>query len=170
MADPTAFDFIDAGAKIAAVGGVLWGVWRGVQLLRLARDQKGIELHEADRVAKTEEAKFWLELRARFDEHKDIHVMLRNNQWPDEPEDMPWPELEAYLGLMEHCQVMIKNGLLDFQTYNEIYGYRLVNVVQSPSIRQKLQAERAGWKNLLKLYERICEARQLHPQIRAEPS
>lgn len=163
MPEPTLFDFIDAIAKIFAAGGVLFGVWRGTQHLKLSREQKELELEKADRAAKAEEAKFWLELRARFDEHKSVHVMLRNSEWPDS--DRPWPDLEAYLGLMEHCEVMIKKGLLEFETFDDIYGYRVLNAVGPPSIREKLEAEKGGWRNFFALYAKVCDRRGQTPQL-----
>lgn len=158
MPEPTFFDFIDAIAKIFAVGGVLFGVWRGTQHLRLSREQKAL-------ASKTEEAKFWLELRSRFDEHKSIHVMLRNDEWPDKPDKKLWPELEAYLGLMEHCEVMIKNELLRFETFDDIYGYRVLNAVFPQSIQKKLEAEKGGWRNFFALYMKVCQRRGVKPLL-----
>ena len=170
MAEPTLFDYIDAIAKILAAGGVVFGVWRGTQHLRLSREQKKLELRKADRASKTEEAKFWLELRSRFNEHKNIHIMLRNNEWPENSKDQPWPELEAYLGLMEHCEVMIHKGLLDFETFDDIYGYRVINAVAPHSVQKKLEEEKSDWHNLFALYAKICQKRGLTPVLNSPSS
>jgi hypothetical protein len=153
---------IDAIAKIVAAGGVLFGVWRGTQHLILSREQKVLELKESERVSKTEEAKFWLELRTRFNDHHTVHVMLRNGEW-EKVEEKPWPELDAYLGLMEHCEIMICNELLDFKTFNDIYGYRVLNAVGYESIRDKLEKHKDSWTNFFSLYLRICKKRGQEP-------
>ncbi|HTA46082.1 MAG TPA: hypothetical protein VK789_26740 [Bryobacteraceae bacterium] len=70
---------------------------------------------------RTNRARFWLDLRQRFAEQDAVHRRLRpggawaNPSGPASPEE--WADLEAYMGLFEHCEVMIDQGLIDSKTF-----------------------------------------------------
>jgi len=93
---------------------------------------------------KTNRARFWVDLRDRFARHDEVQRRLRpgglwaNGKGPEIPED--WASAEAYMGLFEHCEVMLKQDLIDESTFREIYAYRLSNIVANETIRrEKLQ-------------------------------
>ena len=69
-------------------------------------------------------ARFWLDLRDRFAKH-DVDRRLRpGGAWTDGsgPATLEeWAEVEAYMGLFEHCEVMLKQRLIDEKTFREIY-------------------------------------------------
>ncbi len=109
---------------------------------------------------KTNRAKFWLDLRDRFGKHDDVHRRLRpGGAWsagsgPATSED--WAGVEAYMGLFEHCEVMLQQGLIDELTFREIYAYRLNNIVANDLIRrEKLQRLASGWLRFLALLSRM---------------
>ena len=110
---------------------------------------------------KVSRAGFWLELRKMFAEHKDLHLKLRKKEWPDKEGSCPgeeedWPALEAYMGLFEHCEAMLGQGLIDWPTFKAIYGYRVENIIRNPWIvREKLIRRRYGWKKFLHLVEKM---------------
>src|SRR6266446_3531197 len=62
-------------------------------------------------------ARFWLDLRDRFSKYDSVHRRLRpGGAWaegagPTTAEE--WAELEAYMGLFEHCEVMLEQRLID---------------------------------------------------------
>ncbi|HEX8130513.1 MAG TPA: hypothetical protein VF527_15535 [Pyrinomonadaceae bacterium] len=110
--------------------------------------------------AKISRADFWLELRKMFAEHQEIHLKLRNGELSVTDENFPgeddWSRLEAYMGLFEHCQVMLNEKLLDWNTFNDIYGYRILLIVNNPLIvREKIINRRSGWKKFIGLLERM---------------
>lgn len=105
-------------------------------------------------------AQFWLELRKMFHEHKDVHTKLRDGgEWaadgsgPSNPAE--WANLEAYMGLFEHCERMMDEGLLDIKTFKSIYEYRIHNIVSNSIIYQaKLIDEVAYWTDFIALMKR----------------
>jgi hypothetical protein len=111
---------------------------------------------------RVDRAQFLLELRKMFHEHRDVHVKLRpggdwtlNGDGPNSSEE--WASIEAYMGLFEHCEIMIKEKLLDTNTFKSIYKYRIENIVNNEKIHnEKLINERDLWLNFIALRER-CE-------------
>lgn len=108
----------------------------------------------------TNRAMFWLDLRDRFSRHEEAHRRLRpggawtNGKGPETVED--WASVEAYMGLFEHCEVMLSERLIDERTFREIYAYRLRNIVANNAIRQtKLRELASGWQRFLGLLERL---------------
>jgi hypothetical protein len=109
---------------------------------------------------RTNRAKFWLELRSAFALHDDVHRKLRpggiweNDAGPNRPEE--YAHVEAYMGLFEHCEIMLSQRLMDEATFREIYRYRLENLVANKWVREeKLCRRPAGWKRFIVLLERI---------------
>jgi hypothetical protein len=109
---------------------------------------------------RTNRAKFWLELRSAFAKHDDVHRNLRpggtwaNDAGPDTPEE--YAQVEAYMGLFEHCEIMLSQRLIDEVTFREIYRYRLENLVANTWVREeKLCRRSAGWKRFIALLGRM---------------
>jgi hypothetical protein len=110
--------------------------------------------------ARTNRAKFWLDLRAAFAKHDDAHRNLRpggkwaNDQGPTSPEE--FAQVEVYMGLFEHCEIMLAQKLIDERTFREIYCYRLQNLVANSWVReQKLCQHPDGWKRFIALLQRM---------------
>jgi hypothetical protein len=111
--------------------------------------------------AKTNRAMFWLELEKMFKSHDQVHLNLRTGgKWangisgPTNAEE--WSALEDYMGLFEHCEIMIKMKLIDASTFKDIFLYRLHNIVNNQSIvNAKLRKEAKCWGNFLNLLERF---------------
>src|SRR5262245_39441327 len=36
-----------------------------------------------------------------------------------------WKDVESYMGVFEHCNILINQGLIDLQSFSNIYGYRV---------------------------------------------
>jgi len=109
---------------------------------------------------KTNRAKFWLELRGAFAKHDDVHRKLRpGGEWSESrgPSNTDeYHQTEAYMGLFEHCEIMLSQDLIDEPTFREIYRYRLVNLVDNQWVRdEKLRLRPDGWKNFIALLKRM---------------
>jgi len=109
---------------------------------------------------KTNRARFWLDLRNEFAQFDSVHLKLRpGGHWtkggqPESNEE--WALVEAYMSLFEHCELMIRDGLLDRKTFEDIYKYRVGNLLASRDIvKAKLIDERDDWKNFLDLVSRF---------------
>lgn len=96
-----------------------------------------------------------------FQSHDPVHLKLRpggkwssNSSGPKEPEE--WAELEDYMGLFEHCEIMMNLGLIDVQTFSDIFAYRLRNIVANSLIcEKKLRQEAESWKKFISLLQRF---------------
>ncbi len=109
---------------------------------------------------RTNRARFWLELRDHFAKHDEVHRRLRpggvwaSGKGPANPDD--WANVEAYMGLFEHCEYMLDQRLIDESAFREIYAYRLRNIVANDIIRQqKLNRLASEWQRLLALLKRM---------------
>jgi hypothetical protein len=133
-------DIASIGAAIIAIGALVY---------------TASQVHASTKVNR---AQFWLEIRKMFAEHWDIHLKLRNREWSlTPPSDEELAKLEAYMGLFEHCEKMLKEGLLDWETFKAIYGYRVHNLLcDLIVVREKLIARRSGWLVFIKLLGRMC--------------
>ncbi|OGB26649.1 MAG: hypothetical protein A3I66_03655 [Burkholderiales bacterium RIFCSPLOWO2_02_FULL_57_36] len=80
--------------------------------------------------------------------------MWAGGKGPETPED--WAGVESYMGLFEHCEIMLEQRLIDERTFREIYSYRLRNIVANDVIRvAKLERLAAGWPRFLALLGRM---------------
>lgn len=109
--------------------------------------------------AKTNRAKFWLDLRSAFEKH-EVHRKLRpggewnHNTGPSTPDE--YVQVEAYMGLFEHCEIMLSQRLIDESTFRDIYRYRLENLIRNDWVRvEKVCRRGEGWKNFIALLNRM---------------
>jgi len=111
------------------------------------------------RTARANRAKFWLDLRTSFAKHDEIHRKLHpRGDWknPRVPTSEEQFQVEAYMGLFEHCEIMLAQGLIDKKTFRDVYRYRLVNLVENDWVRvEKLCNIPDGWKRLIALLARM---------------
>lgn len=60
------------------------------------------------------------------------------------------------MGLFEHCEIMMNLGLIDVQTFSDIFAYRLRNIVANSLIcEKKLRQEAELWKRFISLLQRF---------------
>ena len=119
-----------------------------------------IAAFNVQRTVKTNRAKFWIELRSAFAKHDEVHRNLRpGGKWSDNSGPSTSDEyfqVESYMGLFEHCEIMMSQKLIDKLTFTEIYRYRLINIVANDwVIVEKLCNRPEGWKRLLALLSRM---------------
>ncbi len=104
---------------------------------------------------------FWLELEKMFSQHDEIHLKLRpGGEWSKEnagPENTnDWVKVEDYMGLFEHCEIMLEKKLIDWKTFKAIFSYRLHNIVANKRIiEKKLINEKTSWEHFMKLLKRL---------------
>ena len=109
--------------------------------------------HSADNLkhsADNSRAQLWMDLRKMFDGHMDVHSKLRkgdkfampqprpgcckqNASWPCCEEE--WVKVESYIGLFEHCEDLLEEGLIDKSTFQDIYRYRVKNITDNEKIK-----------------------------------
>lgn len=136
---------MNAADYIAGVGAVLTGIgliYAGLQM-RLAR-----------RVARAE---FLLQLDAMFREHQRVEHDLRVT-WADGGPGTheEWIAVENYMGLFERVQAMVDDGIIDLNTFDMMYGYKLFYLVRNRVIHDhKLVERQAHWTLFIKLWRSL---------------
>jgi hypothetical protein len=126
-----------------------------------------------------------LEVERMLAEHNKTHLRLRpGGDWcrtgkgPETPEE--WDHVDEYMGLFEHCELLIKAGVLDLQRFKSLFGYRIENILANEKIVCKklvCRPEADHWSDFISLTERLklktphiscdCEnKRERHPKKR----
>jgi hypothetical protein len=118
----------------------------------------GMQLRVAQRTAHGE---FLLNLDEMFWHHDKTHRRLRpGGDWskkgtgPSEEDFEAWTDVESYMGLFERINVLVKEGIIDLDTVNRFYGYRISNIVNNDRIREgKLEnpKTKGGWRDFIEL-------------------
>lgn len=120
------------------------------------------QLRAGQKIAKGD---FLLRLDDAFQRHQEVHTRLRpGGMWADEVHgpttQAEWIMVEQYMGLFERIKVMVDDGIIDVDTVDRLYGYRLFNIVGNPIIRrEKLELEAANWGDFIGLWQAL-EARR----------
>ena len=141
---------LDKWADIATVAGVPVAV---IALAYTARSLRSSAL--------TSRAQFWLEIEKMFAVHDAVHVKLRpGGAWADEvsgPEAADeWAAVEDYMGLFEHCELLLRQKLIDWETFSRLFSYRVSNILYHRDIvRAKLIEEGSSWGLFIDLCVRL---------------
>jgi hypothetical protein len=165
----------DVGTVVVGIVGIVV-LWINSKQLRLST-----EARETDATART--VSLSLELRKMLASYDTVHAKLApGGQWadadgvsvrwardkvsmtwdewnqlpgPSTPEE--WRQVEAYMGLFEQYEPMLRGGLIDLNVFKESFRYRLLNIMANRKIvLAKLGVRRSGWKlfiDLLRLME-----------------
>jgi hypothetical protein len=110
--------------------------------------------------AKVYQAQFWLSFREFLSKYDEIHKNLRGGEWssgntgPSTPDE--WAEVEAYMGVFEHANIMLDKKLIDLGTFKEIYKYRISNILSNKRIKEAKLRDKAGdWRNFINLCRKL---------------
>jgi hypothetical protein len=119
--------------------------------------------------AKAERARFWLELRKMFASYDEVNRKLQKGGVWYARDDRPKPGQELteaipYLGLFEISKRMMDQGLLDEETFNSLYRYRLRAILRNGPIKQKLlnpsdDDDKDGYKDFKALVKQVDDDR-----------
>lgn len=128
-------------------------------------------------------AQFWLEINKIFLDYDEIHFNLRDGgKWHCLESDVDdirndkikcegvnskekcyrcdiehkdWSRIVSYLGLLEHCELMIQDGIIDQKRFELIFSYRIKNLIRNRQIRSKLIEENVDWIEFNNLLNRF---------------
>lgn len=140
----TVIEIVGNLAQIAAVLLGLFGFFAAIRQLRISAETNKVS-------ADANKAMAWLEVRKMLlQEPRDsIHRKLRDRSRILDRNQIDQASLDAYLGLSEHLKFMLDDGLIDWPTFQQIYGYRIGNIMFHRDIAQAKLADDKGW-DLLK--------------------
>lgn len=131
-----------------------------------------VQVHQNTKISR---GQFWLELEKMLYTHDPVHLKLRpGGIWsepgsgPETPEE--WTQVEDYMGFFEHCEVLLRKKLIDWETFEALFSYRVGNILSNSRIVEaKLVEERDGWTCFLKLAKRLGFDVPAPEQTRARP-
>lgn len=137
---------LDDWANIATIA--------GIPIAALVLIYTAHQVHQGTKISR---GHFWLELEKMFAQHDEVHIRLRpGGEWtangggPKTVEE--WAKVEDYMGLFEHCELMLRRGLIDWETFKLIFSYRLHNIVANRIIVDaKLRREQQSWQAFIRL-------------------
>jgi hypothetical protein len=102
---------------------------------------------------------FLLDLEEVLRQHDEVHRKLDSpggREWA--PSDNEWPAIEAYMGVFERIQLLVERKILDIETVDRLYSYRVINIVLNEHIRsEKLKKKAAFWPDFFKLWKSLQE-------------
>lgn len=106
------------------------------------------------------EAQLWIQMDSYLQrpEFVEVHQALRNGDWRDakDANDIPWPEVDGYMGFFERVYFFMQNGILNRERVKQVYGYRIENILSVPLIvEHKLIGESSDWKNFIQLCKEL---------------
>lgn len=108
-----------------------------------------VAFHELRSNARTNTGAFWLTLRSMFDDHADVHKALQIDQtWRDPNRHVSDEEaikVVAYMGMFELVYKMLKRGLIDWDTFRDVFGYRVLLIMNSPVIVKATLLDNGRW-------------------------
>lgn len=132
---------------ITAAGAMLTGIgliYTGIQV-RLAR--------------KTARSQFLIQLYQLMEQHNEVHGRLTGLGWPDGrtgPESIEeWIKVGRVLGLFEYMQILVKDGIIDIDTVDKLYSYRLFHLVNNEIIRKRYFADQGRWGGVVELWKAL---------------
>jgi hypothetical protein len=125
-------------------------------LSQMRSTEKQMEANE-----KINRARLWLSLREFMSRYDDIHCsLLKGGKWsmngkgPETAEE--WGKVSAYMGLFEHCNIMLEEGLIDLTTFKKIYEYRIENILSNKKIvMENLILKKDRWHDFLELCKKV---------------
>lgn len=154
-------DFVGIAKDVATILGVIIGA------LSLAYTAYQTRVN-----AKTNKARFWLELRRMFAEHNEVHgkLLWGVGEWHDSdisPSKEEIPKVIDYMGLFEHCKLMLDDHQIDWHTFETMYAYRIDNLLSNKWITQvQLKPDmREGWKHFVPLVKKLEKRRMLRHHL-----
>ena len=132
---------------ITAAGAMLTGIgllYTGIQV-RLSR--------------KTARSQFLLQLYQLMEQHNEVHSRLTGLGWPDGrlgPETVEeWIKVGRMLGLFEYIQILVRDKIIDIDTVDKLYSYRLFHLVNNETIKERYFSNDGSWDGVVKLLDAL---------------
>jgi hypothetical protein len=92
-------------------------------------------------------------------QHDEVHRRLDSpagERWASSDDE--WPAIEAYMGVFERIQLLVEKKILNIETVDRLYSYRVISIVRNDHIRREMLVEkREFWPDFYKLWNRLGE-------------
>ncbi len=135
-----------------------WATIVGAPCAVLALIYAGLQLRQSVLIAR---GQFMLELERMITLHDPVHIRLEGKGIWTKPDSGPagnseWTALDDYMGFFEHCELLLQAGSLKLQSFKDLFGYRVANIMMNKRIvKAKLIEEKKYWRLFLKLLDRL---------------
>lgn len=116
--------------------------------------------YERHRESKIARGTFWLDLEKMFQHYDPLYLHLRfqggdwvckDNVGPSKKEDIA--QLCDYLGLFEHCYILLRQKIIDRNTFEGIYKTRIIGLLSNQLIRKEISNEK--WETFHELMREL---------------
>lgn len=91
-----------------------------------------------------------------MEQHNEVHGRLTGLGWPDGrtgPDTVEeWIKVGRVLGLFEYIQILVEDRIIDIDTVDELYSYRLFHLVNNEIIWDRFFASGDRWSGVMKLW------------------
>jgi hypothetical protein len=101
---------------------------------------------------------FWLKLEELFsDSRRDtVHMKIMDKKFGEKLNEEDSSYIDDYLGILEICLIMLKQKVIDMDTFKAIYKYRLEYLIDYEMIvKEKLIKEGNYYKKLFELFSMV---------------
>lgn len=135
----------------------------------------GLHLLGQNKQDRINRGNFWLEIEKMFKTYDDFyqHLRVKIGDWYGEDLKGPTnvqnrsPTIQSgannlalmrdYLGLFEHCNLLLKQKIIDLQTFENIYKTRVMGILSNKFIRGELMDEKnkKTWSDFHDLLNRL---------------
>ncbi|PKO01991.1 MAG: hypothetical protein CVU43_10135 [Chloroflexi bacterium HGW-Chloroflexi-5] len=135
----------------------------GLLLTSIGLFYTGNQIYRSRKVARAE---FLLHLDEMLQEYNDVHINLRpGGEWQTKstgPKNSnEWVPVERYMGLFERINILVNDKIVDIDTIDRLYGYRIINISNNKIINQeKLIQEGEEWNDFINLRDKIIKKRE----------
>jgi len=146
--------------SIEVIAGLIGLLLTGIGLIYTGR-----QIQESRKVARGE---FLLHLDELFQQHNDVHLLLRpggdyaeERRKPESAQD--WAAIERYMGLFERVKALVDDKIIDLDTVSRFYGYRVFNIAANETIQKYKREQRAeSWRDFNDLLQALDKHRKNH--------
>lgn len=115
-----------------------------------------IQVRRAQRTARSQ---FLLQLYQMMEQHNDLHLKLTGLGWPDGrtgPESAKeWMQVGRALGLFEYIQILVRDRIIDIDTVDQLYSYRLFHLVNNETIKERHFGSQGRWDGVVQLWKAL---------------
>lgn len=131
----------------------------GIVLTGIGLIYTAIQIKRSRKIARSE---FLIHLYELMEQHNELHARLTGGGWPvgrKGPETREeWIKVGRLMGLFEYIQILVEDGVLDVDTVDRLYSYRILPLVNNELIYQRhLTKANNTWKGFKKLWESLRE-------------
>jgi hypothetical protein len=128
----------------------------GAVLTGLGLIYTGVQLRLSRKIARSQ---FLLQLYELMEQHNELHSRLTGLGWPEgrtAPQTVEeWIQVGRMLGLFEYIQILVADKIIDIDTVDKLYSYRLFHIVNNKEIYNRYFSADGSWDGVTKLLEAL---------------